>query len=436
MECLRIEGGRPLAGSVRVSGAKNAALPIMAASLLAEAPVHLAGVPQLGDVDTLSGLLESLGMTVRRTSGDDLSLETTNEAPHVAPASYVRRMRAAFCVLGPLLARRGRAVVPLPGGCQIGPRPIDLHLKGLAALGAEIRLEGDRVVAQAHRLRGATIDLRGPHGPTVTGTANVLSAAVMAEGETTIHGAACEPEIVDLGGFLAALGADIRGLGTSTLRIRGRSHLGGSRYRIIPDRIEAITLLLAPALAGGWVRVQGVMPEHVEAALTCMRAAGLELSVESDSITATLAGRPVPLSLFARPHPGVPTDVQAQFTAMLCLADGRSSIRDRVFPSRTAHLGELQKMRACMSQAGGVTRVDGVHRLHGARVRATDLRASAALVLAALGADGVTTIDEPHHLDRGYERLDRKLNLLGARIERIDAAAAEDFIQPEVVAHS
>ena len=418
MDCLRIEGRRPLAGSVAVSGAKNGALPIMAASLLAEAPIFLRNVPKLTDVDTLALVLERLGMSVNRTADDRLRLETLDDSPYRAPTRYVHRMRAAFCVLGPLLARRGRAVVALPGGCKIGSRPVDLHLKGLAALGADIRVQGDRVIGKARRLRGATIDLAGPRGPTVTGTANVLSAAVMAQGRTTIQGAACEPEIVDLGRFLIAMGADITGLGTQTIQVVGQRRLGGASHRVIPDRIEAATLLLAPALAGGWVRIEGVIPQHLRASLDCMHAAGIELSVDESSVLAKAPDRLRPLEIAARPYPDLPTDLQAQFTALAAMAQGASRVRDYVFPGRTAHLCELGRMGAWISRTGRSIRVDGASELQGVAVRASDLRASAALVLAGLAAWGTTIVTHAHHLDRGYERLDEKLNALGARIER------------------
>jgi UDP-N-acetylglucosamine 1-carboxyvinyltransferase len=415
---FRITGGRRLSGTVRAGGSKNAALPMMAASILADGPVRLEGVPRLTDVRTLSLVLGDLGMEVSPTSGDGLLLETVDPVPIRARYEMVRRMRASFCVLGPLLARRGRAVVSLPGGCNIGHRPVDLHLKGLAALGADLRVERGYVFARARKLVGTAIDLGGPRGSTVTGTANVLSAAVLAEGTTTITGAAVEPEIVDLGKLLNTMGARIAGLGSSTLRIAGVDGLDGTRYRVIPDRIEAATLLLAAAITGGSVTVAGVVPEHLAAVLEALRAVGTRIEVDGDRVTITADGRLRPMEIRALPYPGIPTDVQAQWTALLCLARGRSSVRDSVFPNRFMHIAELNRLGARIRRGNCTAIVTGVGRLTGASVTASDLRASAALVLAGLSAVGRTTIRQIHHLDRGYEGLDRKLNRLGARIER------------------
>jgi UDP-N-acetylglucosamine 1-carboxyvinyltransferase len=454
MSSFLITGGVPLCGSVRVSGSKNAVLPMMAASILASEPVELLGVPQLADVRTLRNLLRHLGVQSRRTA-DGLSLTTDDAAPIRAPLRLVRRMRASFCVLGPLLARRGRAVVPLPGGCSIGDRPVDLHLKGLAALGANILVERGCVVARAARLRGATVSMRGPCGPTVTGTANVLSAAVLAQGTTTITGAAVEPEIVDLGNFLNSLGAKIDGLGTPTIRVMGVDELGGGAYRVIPDRIEAATLLLAVAIAGGSATVCGVVPEHLAAVFSCLRAAGCVVGQVSNlpvgrvfnspetswklvlrrlrqvsnlphDITITADCPPRPLDVTAEPYPGVPTDVQAQLTALLCLARGRSLVRDCVFPGRFLHVAELRRLGASIECREGAAAIAGVEQLTGAAVTASDLRASAALVLAGLAAEGTTRVDHAEHLDRGYQRLDEKLGQLGARIERFDTTLPRD----------
>jgi len=414
-----IRGGVPLSGTVRVGGSKNAALPIMAASILAAEPVRLEGVPWLLDVETLSMVLRELGVEVTRTLDDGLLLETVDSRPVRADYELVRRMRASFCVLGPLLARRGRAVVSLPGGCNIGPRPVDLHLAGLAALGAELRIEHGYVVAEAKRLIGTRIHLAGPQGPTVTGTANVLTAAVLAEGETIISGAAIEPEIVDLGRFLIGLGAQIEGLGTPTLRIVGVSRLHGGNYRIIPDRIEAATLLLAGAITGGTVTVTGVVPEQLAAVLYKLSQAGFDLLVAKDEITLVATRPPQPVDITALPYPGVPSDVQAQWMALLALACGRSTVSDRVFATRFLHIAELNRLGARIDLCDSTAVVTGVDRLTGAVVTASDLRASAALVLAGLAAHGETRIDEIHHLDRGYDRLDAKLTQLGARIERV-----------------
>jgi UDP-N-acetylglucosamine 1-carboxyvinyltransferase len=444
MSHFEITGGVALHGEVRVSGAKNAALPIMAAAILADGPVRLENVPRLIDVRTQAQVLRCLGMRVVITSGikprpvvalpgattgrdfmadknvcPTMILETVDPTPVRARDALVRRMRASFCVLGPLLARRGRAVVPLPGGCNIGNRPVDLHLKGLAALGAEIRLEHGYVVAKARRLTGATIDLRGPDGPTVTGTANVLSAAVLARGITIIHGAAVEPEIVDLGNFLIALGARITGLATPTIRIEGVDQLGGAVHRLIPDRIEAATLLMAAAITRGSATVTGVVPGHITAVLETLQAAGATIDVDEDRVSIRAADRFRAVDIVARPYPGIPTDLQAQWTALLALADGVSTVRDRVFPGRFMHVAELNRLGARIECHNGTAAITGVPRFSGARVVASDLRASAALVLAGLAADGHTIVDRVYHLDRGYQRLERKLRRLGARIERV-----------------
>jgi len=418
MASFTIIGGGPLSGTVGVSGSKNAALPIMAASILAGEPVRLEAVPNLADVDTLSLVLSQLGVEVVRTADGGLLLETVDPTATRADYELVRRMRASFCVLGPLLARRRTAVVSLPGGCNIGPRPVDLHLKGLTALGAELRIEHGYVIARADRLTGATIRLSGPRGPTVTGTANVLSAAVLADGVTTILGAAVEPEIVDLGRFLNRMGARIAGLGTSTLVITGVDQLGGAAHRVIPDRIEAATLLMAAAVTGGRATVTGVVPGHLRAVVEKLRAAGFQIELGEDHVTLAANGRPKPVDVTAMPYPGVPTDLQAQWMAVLSLASGQSTVRDRVFPSRLMHVAELNRLGARIQVRGSTAQVTGVDRLTGARVTACDLRASAALVLAGLAARGKTVVDQTQHLDRGYQRLEQKLIQLGAQIER------------------
>jgi UDP-N-acetylglucosamine 1-carboxyvinyltransferase len=439
MSHFQITGGTALHGEVRCSGAKNAALPIMAAAILASEPVRLEGVPRLTDVRTQSQVLRSLGMRVAFVESAPMDgpmiLETLNPRPVRAREDLVRRMRASFCVLGPLLARRGRAVLPLPGGCNIGNRPIDLHLKGLAALGASFRLEHGCVVATTRRLVGAAIDLSGPCGPTVTGTANVMSAAVLARGVTTIGGAALEPEIAELGRFLIALGARISGLGTPRIRIEGVDQLGGTTHRLLPDRIEAATLLMAVAITGGSATVTGVVPEHLGGVLAMLRAAGAEIDMSEDRVSIAAAGRLRAVDVVAQPYPGVPTDVQAQWTALASVAEGISTVQDRVFPVRFLHVAELNRLGAKIACHGDTAVVNGVAHLGGARVTARDLRASAALVLAGLAAEGRTRVDHIQHLDRGYERLDHKLRQLGARIERVPGrrdslAPAKRFAHP------
>ena len=452
MQRFTIEGGRPFVGSVVASGAKNAALPILAASILASEPITLARVPRLTDVATMLRLLESLGAHIEKGTGI-ISVRSATNAGHrgaemipvpfsvtmgataglpssavtidarsltgTAPAErFVQRMRASFCVLGPLLARHGHARVPLPGGCRIGPRPVDLHLRGLAALGADIRVVDGLVIARAPRLRGARLSLVGPHGPTVTGTANVLCAATLARGTTIINGAAIEPEIADLGRFLNTLGARIDGLGTDTLEVRGVEQLGGGAHELIADRIEAATLLAAGLITAGRVTVECIDPTHLTALLEVFAQMGADVDVAADRVTISRSDRLRPINVTARPYPGVPTDMQAQLMALATLADGTSHIADAVFRERFRHVTQLRRLGARIEQCCDDVSIRGVAQLHGARVVASDLRASAALVLAALAAEGVTHVERLHHLDRGYERLEQKLRSLGATICR------------------
>jgi UDP-N-acetylglucosamine 1-carboxyvinyltransferase len=418
MDCLHVIGGRKLHGTVTVSGSKNAALPILAASIMAEAPVQIAGVPQLVDVATLLCVLKELGVAAEWLPNDELRLETIEPDRVRADYRHVSRMRASFCVLGPLLARWGRAVVSLPGGCNIGTRPVDLHLRGLEALGAEIRIAHGYVIATASRLRGACVNMAGPLGSSVTGTANVMCAATRAEGLTVIRGAAQEPEIVDLGRFLITLGATIDGLGSETILVQGQAGLGGGLHRVIPDRIEAGTLLLAVAIAGGTARVEQMMPEHLSSVLGALETAGATLEVSATAVTLVAPNRPQPTDITALPYPGIPTDLQAQWMALAATADGTSTVRDQVFPQRFMHVAELRRLGAKISHAGSSATIQGVPQLAGAEVWATDLRASAALVLAGLAARGVTTVHGLGHLDRGYVRLEDKLRQFGAQITR------------------
>ena len=465
MDMFVIRGGKPLAGRVRVEGAKNSALPIMAAALLADGQTVLHDVPNLVDVTTLAELLRTLGMKIERRADRSLVMEVVDQRPVIADYELVRKMRASFCVLGPLLARRGRACVSLPGGCNIGDRPIELHLKGLRALGADIRVERGYVVAEVQRLHGNRIYLGGPFGSTVTGTCNVLSAAVLAEGETIIEAAACEPEVIDLGNLLNAMGAKIEGLGTPFLRIEGVERLTGVKHRIIPDRIEAATLMVAAAITGGCVELENVNLNHLTAVVEKLREIGVRIdladesptplerlnaidaligSLEADEGTASWSDQtsevlttaevfhdhPVlridaPLELksvdaTALPYPGLPTDVQAQFMALLCLANGISVVTDKVFPDRFLHAAEMVRLGATIRREGPSAIISGVRQLSGACVMASDLRASAALVLAGLASEGETVVKRIYHLDRGYEHLERKLNYLGADISRIE----------------
>lgn len=425
MEAFSIRGGRPLLGTVAASGAKNAALPIMAASILADGPVCLRRVPQLTDVATLTLLLQRLGVEARCDTRGELHLITQDHCPVVAGAQLVHRMRASFCVLGPLLARRGRAIVALPGGCRIGPRPVNLHLQGLSRLGADLRIERGYVVAHADRLKGAKIDLLSAPVPTVTGTANLMCAATLARGKTVILGAAREPEVVDLGHFLNALGAEISGLGTSTVEIRGVEQLGGVSHELISDRIESGTLLLAAAAASGAITVVGVTPRHMTALLNMLEEIGCELQVDQDRITLRRSGSLKAVNVDADAFPGLPTDLQAQLMTVLCLADGRSRLRDRVFPERFRHVRELRRFGARIGVLPGGAEIVGVRTLTAADCKASDLRASAALVLAGLASDGQTSVRGVRHLDRGYEQFELKLAQLGASIQRVRCAASE-----------
>ncbi|MBI3464516.1 MAG: UDP-N-acetylglucosamine 1-carboxyvinyltransferase [Planctomycetes bacterium] len=418
MEKMVIHGGSPLRGTVAVAGSKNAALPIMAASLLTDEPVTLQNVPDLADVDTLIQVLAGLGVSNVRLPGGTVQLVADDTNRREADPELVSRMRASFCVLGPLVARRGYAKVALPGGCRIGDRPVDLHIKGLRQLGAEITVERGQVIARANRLRGASVNLLGKRGSTVTGTCNVLSAAVLAEGDTWIEGAACEPEVVDVGRFLRALGARIDGLGTSRIHVRGLPCLKGTTYRIIPDRIEAATFMIAAALTGGEVQMTNVRRGQLVAVIAKLRQIGL--TIEGDHTTLSVrADRSLRAAdIEALPYPGIPTDLQAHLTALLAIAPGTSHIRDQVFPERFQHVAELRRMGARIGVNGNSAVVRGVPSLVGAQVTATDLRASAALVIAGLAAHGQTTVRQIHHLDRGYERLDEKLKALGAEVAR------------------
>jgi UDP-N-acetylglucosamine 1-carboxyvinyltransferase len=439
MDMFVIEGGKPLNGRVRVGGAKNAALPIMAASIMADGPVTLRDVPDLVDVRTLADLLTTLGVRSERAADSSLQLEVVDDSSVVADYELVRRMRASICVLGPLLARRRRAIVSLPGGCNIGDRPIDLHIKGLRALGADIRVEHGYVIAEAPRLRAANIFLGGSFGSTVTGTCNVLAAAALAEGTTTIESAACEPEVADFGRFLNAMGARIEGLGTPFLRIEGVEKLSGADHSIIPDRIEAATLLIAAAMTRGQVTVENVCPTHLSAVIEKLREIGVPLNIEpkpnikpkpNDDNSTWLADirvepaeRLAATQCSALAYPGLPTDVQAQFMSLLSLCEGNSVVTDKVFPDRFMHVPELVRLGAQIYREGPSAIISGVGQLRGACVMASDLRASAALVLAGVAAKGHTVVRRIYHLDRGYDRLEERLNGLGANVRRVKDAA-------------
>ena len=411
---LEIDGGVPLRGSVRVSAAKNAALPALAASLLTAEPVRLTNVPDLVDVRTMVRLVETLGATIRRERGE-LAAQVVRVTNDVAPYDLVSTMRASVLVLGPLVARYGSARVALPGGCAIGVRPIDQHLKGLARLGAEIAIENGYVVARASRLKAARIatDL-----VTVTGTENLMMAAALAEGTTVIENAAREPEVVDLATLLTAMGARIRGAGTPRVEIEGVSELAGTSHRIIPDRIEAGTLIVAGAITGGDVTVTDLVPDHLSALVAKLDECGVALEVGPTSVRVRGPGRPRAADVTTSPFPGFPTDMQAQVMTLLGLADGQSRVTETIFENRFMHVAELARMGARIETDGAIAVIRGVSHYQGAPVMASDLRASAALVLAGLAAHGRTTVSRVYHLDRGYERLETKLTALGAHIER------------------
>ena len=417
MDKILVHGGHKLSGSVRISGSKNSALPILAATLLTKESCTISNVPDLSDIHYMLQILSHLGAHVERASGT-----VRVEAERIkseAPYDIVRKMRASVCVLGPLLGRMKEAIVSLPGGCVIGDRPIDLHLKGFEALGAVNRIEHGNVKIFASQLRGANINLRGKQGPTVLGTGNVMMAAVLAEGTTTIESAAAEPEVVDLANFLNKMGAKIEGAGTRIIVIEGVKELHGAEHSVIPDRIEAGTYLVAGAMMGTEVRLTRVNPEHLGSVIESVRESGYDVETIADTVTVRGNGNPKPLSLTTAPYPGFPTDMQAQMCALLCKTIGISAISETVFPQRYMHISELKRMGADISLDGHTAIITGVDRLSGAPVMASDLRASAALVLAGLQADGITEVNRVYHIDRGYESIDEKLNALGARIERV-----------------
>ena len=493
MDAFVIQGGRPLSGTVRISGSKNAALPLMAAALLTDRPVTLRDVPDLSDIRNMARLLRSLGCGVEggtksgepgasdaAHAGDDrhtLALHTTDAGRSTAEYDIVRTMRAGICVLGPLLARRGRAKVSMPGGCAIGDRPVDLHLRGMEKLGARIELDSGYIVAEGpggpgSRLRGAHVFLGGPNGSTVLGTANVMSAATLAEGTTVIEAAACEPEIEDLAKLLGRMGARVEGAGTPRVTVHGVEALHGAGMPVMPDRIVAGTYALAAAITGGQVTLENFPTAALTAALDRLHAIGIEvieqrsqwrgatgetsttpkaaaerseagdgsppsphaphpapadhhltLSPEPATVAIRTPRRFEPVHLVTQPHPGFPTDLQAQFMALLCLADGNSIVTEKIFPDRFLHVAELLRMGADLTRSGPTVLVSGVKRLVGAPVMASDLRASAGLVLAGLAARGETLINRVYHLDRGYEEMEVQLQQLGARIERVDHTA-------------
>jgi UDP-N-acetylglucosamine 1-carboxyvinyltransferase len=420
MDKFQIRGGRRLEGEVRASGAKNAALPILAAGLLADAPVTVRNVPALHDVKTMIRLLGRMGVAVTEGDGGAVSVDAGRLSQPVAPYELVKTMRASVLVLGPLLARYCEARVSLPGGCAIGARPVNLHVAGLEAMGAEIAIEAGYIHARAGRLRGARIV---QETVTVTGTENLMMAASLAEGRTVLENAAREPEVVDLAACLTAMGAQVAGAGTDTIVIDGRERLGGCDHRVLPDRIETGTFLVAGAITGGRVRVTGTEPAHLDAVIAKLRDAGAAVTAGPDWIEVAMQGRPRAVDLRTAPHPGFPTDMQAQFAALDAVADGVGTIVETIFENRFMHMLELRRLGADIRIEGHTAVIRGVPRLSGAPVMATDLRASASLVLAGLVAEGTTDVQRIYHIDRGYEHIEEKMRGLGADIRRMAGPA-------------
>ena len=417
MDKLQIRGGVPLDGEVRISGAKNAALPILAGSLLAEGPVTIGNVPHLHDVTTMIELLGRMGASVTVDERMRVEVDPTTAKETFAPYELVKTMRAAILVLGPLVAKHGRADVSLPGGCAIGARPVNIHVAGLQAMGAEVHIENGYIRARAGRLRGARIVLETV---TVTGTENLMMAATLADGQTILENAAREPEIVDLAQFLIAMGAKIRGHGTDTIVIDGVEALHGASYEVLPDRIEAGTYLVAGAITGGRVRAKNARAEHLDAVLGKLLEAGANVIRGDDFIEVDMQGkRPRAVDIRTAPHPGFPTDMQAQFAALNTVADGVGTIIETIFENRFMHMLEMRRMGAEIRLEGNTAIIKGVARLTAAPVMATDLRASASLVLAGLVAEGTTDVERIYHIDRGYERIEEKLQGLGAHIRRL-----------------
>jgi UDP-N-acetylglucosamine 1-carboxyvinyltransferase len=428
MDAFRIQGGSRLAGRLAVDGSKNAALPLFAAALLADEPLTLRRVPELSDIRNMAKLLAELGCEVSPLHGSVTIRHTDNARVH-ARYDIVKTMRASICVLGPLLARRGKAVVAMPGGCAFGARPVDLHVRGLEALGAKVELQSGDIVMTCDRLTGATVFLGGPFGSTVLGTANVMSAATLAKGRTTIESAACEPEIVDLANLLNAMGAKVSGAGSPRIVIDGVDQLGGADHTIIPDRIVAGTYALAAAITNGDVIIEDFPYDALLALVDRLNEVGVHIERLEESehpmectvrVTSERTLRPTIVT--TQPHPGFPTDLQAQMMALLCLADGNSIITEKIYPERFMHVAELTRMGARLYRHGPTVVVQGSRKLVGAPVMASDLRASASLVLAGLAAEGETVVSRVYHIDRGYTHMEETLNMLGANIERFKDA--------------
>jgi len=418
LQKLRINGRYSLNGEVNISGSKNAALPIMAACLLCSEEVALDNIPALRDINTMIRLITYMGVEISKTSDNTLKINAHRIKEKFAPYDLVKTMRASILVLGPLLARFGEAVVSLPGGCAIGARPVNLHIEGLKAMGAEIDLKNGYIHAKARQLKGCEFSFKPV---SVTGTANLMMAACLAEGATILNNCAKEPEIVNLGEFLISMGANINGLGSDQILIEGVDKLEATTCRVIPDRIEAATFLIAALITKSNLKLNGALAEHLKEPMNLLKEAGASISVAEDFIEVTSLNEIIPVSFTTSPYPGIPTDIQAQLMVLNVLAQGESSIEETIFENRFMHVLELQRMGANIELQSNVAKIKGVNQLQSAQVMATDLRASAALVLAALVAHGETEIDRIYHIDRGYENIDKKLSLIGAQVERIES---------------
>jgi UDP-N-acetylglucosamine 1-carboxyvinyltransferase len=417
MDKLQIHGGIPLEGEIRISGSKNATLPILAACLLADGPVTVANVPHLQDVTTMIELLGFMGVSVTVDERMCIEVDASSIRQHFAPYQLVKTMRASILVLGPLVARFGSADVSLPGGCAIGARPVNIHVAGLQAMGADIHIENGYIKARAGRLRGARLVL---DTVTVTGTENLMMAATLADGETVLDNAAREPEVVDLANFLISMGAKIHGAGTDKIVIHGVPRLQGTRYEVLPDRIETGTYLVAGAITAGHVRVKNTKPEHLDAVTAKLQEAGARVDVGDTWIEVDMRGRrPRSVDIRTAPYPAFPTDMQAQFAALNTIADGVGTIIETIFENRFMHMLEMRRMGAEIRLEGNTAIIKGVQRLTAAPIMATDLRASASLILAAMVAEGRTEIERIYHIDRGYEAIEEKLQQLGAKIRRV-----------------
>ncbi len=421
MDIFHIEGPVRLSGSVSINGSKNASLPMMAAAVLASGKSVLSAVPHLSDISVCGELLTRLGCKLTRSLNGDLSIDSTVIDNPVGEYEIVRRMRASICILGPLLARCGRAEVSMPGGCAIGDRPVNLHLRGLRELGAQIHLKNGYIIAEApNGLKGKDIFMGGPFGSTVLGTANVLMAATLAKGRTVIESAACEPEVADLANFLNKMGAKITGIGSPRLIIEGVKELQPTRFEVIPDRIEAGTFMVAAAMTAGEVRLRNCRLDDMMAVVDKLRSIGVTVERQDNGCVVTRSGSMKASNITTLPYPGFPTDLQAQFMALLSLAEGNSVIIEKIFPDRFMHVAELNRMAADLHKEGPTVIVAGVKKLVAAPVMASDLRASAALVLAGLAAEGTTIVNRVYHIDRGYEKIEERLNPVGAKIIRED----------------